>query len=114
MKMAKLIHKKIEIKKEDIVDGIPDIYVQEKKLFIDAKTCGYKEFREQVNKYCKNGHKIEFWCIFKGIENRSKKVKYIYAEELANKMIKLNRKDLGDKCYQFIKNVYSEEQTTLT
>jgi len=112
--MARVLHKNIEIKKDNIVDGIPDIYIKDKKLFIDAKTCGYKEFKEQVKKYCKNGHKLEFWCIFRGMENRSKKVKYIYAEELAKIMKKLGRKDLSAKCYQFIKNVYSDEQTALS
>ena len=111
--MAKVIHKNIEIKKENIVDGIPDIYIKDKKLFIDAKTCGYKEFKEQVKKYCKNGHELEFWCIFKGMENRSKKVKYIYADELARKMKNLGRYDLSSKCYQFIKNVYSEDHSVL-
>tara|TARA_Y100000034_G_C6889035_1_gene408696 strand:- start:202 stop:1137 length:936 start_codon:yes stop_codon:yes gene_type:complete len=113
IEMAKIIYKKIEIKNKNLVSGIPDIYVKDKNLFIDAKTCGYKEFREQVKRYCKNGQKIEFWCIFKGMENRSKKVRYIYAEELAKKMRKIGRKDLGAKCHQFIKNIYSEEQTTL-
>lgn len=41
-------------------------------------------------------------------------LKYVYAEELAKRMKKLGRKDLAAKCYQFIKNVYSEEQNTLT
>ena len=61
-----------------------------------------------------NGNKLEFWCIFKGMENRSKKVKYRYAKDLAKEMNRLGRKDLGSKCYQFIKNIYSEEQATLT
>ncbi len=111
--MAKIIHKNIEIKKMKVVDGIPDIYVKNKRLFIDAKTCGYKEFREQVKKYCKNEHRLEFWCIFKGMENRSKKVKYVYAENLARKMRGLGRRDLSAKCYQFIRNVYSDDQTVL-
>jgi len=111
--MAKIIHKDIEIKKDNIVDGIPDIHIKDKKLFIDAKTCGYKEFKEQVKKYCKNEHKLEFWCIFKGMENRSKKVKYIYADELAKMMKNLGRNDLSAKCYQFINNIYSDEQTIL-
>jgi hypothetical protein len=114
IEMAKVIYKGIEVKKGQIVEGVPDIYVSKNALFIDAKTCGYKEFREQVKKYCRNGHKLEFWCIFKGMENRSKKVKYVYAKELAEKMEKYERGDLSAKCYQFIKNIYSEEQTVLT
>ncbi|MBI2107413.1 hypothetical protein HYT57_05505 [Candidatus Woesearchaeota archaeon] len=113
IEMAKAIYEKVSIKSDSLVDGIPDIYIKEKNLFIDAKTCGYKEFREQVKKYCFNGAKLEFWCIFKGMENRSKKVRYVYAEELAKMMKDIGRNDLSSKCYQFIKNIYSEEQTSL-
>ena len=57
-------------------------------------------------------NKLEFWCVFKGIENKSKKIRYVYAEELAERMKNLGREDLAAKCYQFIKNVYSDDQTT--
>ena len=111
--MARIIYKNIEVQKEGAVEGIPDIYIPDKNLFIDAKTCGYRDFKEQIKKYCKNNHRLEFWLIFKGIETKRKKVKYVYAEELAKKMINLGRKYLAIKCCQFIKNVYSEEQTIL-
>ena len=113
IEMAKSMYNSIEIKNGGIVEGVPDIYIKDKNLFIDAKTCGYKEFKEQVKRYCKNGHTLEFWCIFKGMENRSKKVKYMYAQELAKEMEKIGRNDLSSKCYQFINNIYSEEQTVL-
>ena len=113
--MARVIHKNVEIKKNNLIEnGVPDIYVEGKNLFIDAKTCGYKEFREQVKKYCKEEYRLEFWCIFKGMENRSKKVSYLYAKDLALLMKKYRRKDLAEKCYQFINNIYSKDQTTLT
>ena len=111
--MARVIYKDIEVQKEDVVDGIPDIYVREQKLFIDAKTCGYRDFKEQIKKYCKNHHNLEFWLIFKGIETKRKRVKYIYAEELAKKMKILGRDDLATKCYQFVKNVFDDSQKSM-
>lgn len=113
IKMAKIVYGKIEVKNDKVVDGVPDIYVSQKKLFIDAKTCGYRDFKGQIKKYCSNGHKLEFWLIFKGLETKSKKVKYIYAEELAGRMKQLGREDLAVKCYQFIRNVFDEGQKVL-
>lgn len=110
--MAKFIYENIEIQKNGIVEGTPDIYIPNENLLIDAKTCGYKDFKDQIKKYGKK-HKLEFWLIFKGIETKRKNVKYIYAEELANRMNRLGRKDLAAKCYQFVKNVYSDGQKTL-
>lgn len=111
--MAKIIFEDVEIKNKDIVEGIPDMYIKGNKLFIDAKTCGYKDFQAQIKKYCKNGRKLEFWCVFKGIENKSGKVRYVYAEELAERMKNLRREDLAAKCYQFLMNVFDEEQKVL-
>ena len=111
--MARAIYKNIEIQKEDLVDGIPDIYIPGQKLFIDAKTCGYKDFKEQIKKYCKSHHHLEFWLIFKGLETKRKRVKYIYAEDLAKKMEILGRDDLAAKCYQFVRNVFDDEQKGL-
>ncbi len=113
IEMAKVIYENVEIKNKDIVLGIPDMYVRDDKLFIDAKTCGYKDFKEQIKKYCCNSHKLVFWCVFKGIENENKKVKYIYAEELAKRMRELGREDLSAKCHQFLRNVYNKEQKIL-
>ena len=111
--MARVIYGNINIqyKNEDI--GIPDIYVPNESLFIEVKTCGYKDFKEQIRRYCSNGHRLEFWCIFKGIETKNDEVKYIYAEELAKRMKILGREDLAAKCYQFIRNVFDEGQKTL-
>ncbi len=113
IEMARVIHGKIEVKNKDVVEGIPDIYVKGKELFIDAKTCGYRDFKDQIEKYCSNGHKLEFWCIFKGLENRSKKVGYVYAGELAKRMKKLGREDLAARCHQFLRNIFDEEQKVL-
>jgi len=113
IRMAKVIYRNIEVKNDKVVDGVPDIYVQDKKLFIDAKTCGYKDFKEQIKKYCSNGHKLEFWLIFKGLETKNKKVRYVYAKELTERMKQLGRGDLAVKCYQFIKNVFDEGQKVL-
>ena len=113
VKMAKLIYGNVEVKNDKIVDGVPDIYIPDKKLFIDAKTCGYKDFKEQTKRYCSNGHSLEFWLIFKGIETKNKKVKYVYAEELAKRMKQSGREDFAAKCYQFIRNVFDEEQKVL-
>jgi hypothetical protein len=77
IEMAKVIYGNIEIKNKKIVKGIPDIYIRDIKLFIDAKTCGYKDFKEQIKRYCSNSHRLEFWCIFKGIENKNRKARYI-------------------------------------
>ena len=112
--MAKAIHGEIETQKKGLVDGWPDIFIPKKGLFIDAKTCGYKDFKEQIRKYCKNDYKLEFWLIFKGIETKRKNVKYVYAKELAKLMEKIERKDLAIKCHQFIKNVFSEDQSMLS
>ena len=114
IEMATVIHENIEIKNKEIVEGVPDIYVKENKLFIDAKTCGYRDFKEQIQRYCENGHKLEFWCIFKGLETKSKKVRYVYAEELAEKMKRLGREHLAAKCHQFLRNVFDEEQEVLS
>ena len=113
IEMAKVIFGEVEIKNKDIVEGIPDMYVRDNKLFIDAKTCGYKNFQVQTKKYCNNGHKLEFWCVFKGIENKSKKIRYVYAEELAERMKNLGREDLAAKCHQFLRNVFDEGQKVL-
>lgn len=110
--IASVLYKGIKVQEKEIIKGIPDIYVPNEKLFIDAKTCGYKDFKDQIKKYAIKKHRIEFWLVFKGIETKSKRVKYIYAEELAKKMKDLGREDLAAKCYQFIKNVYSDDQTT--
>jgi len=112
--MARIIYRNIEIKNKELVNGVPDIYVREYKLFIDAKTCGYRDFKEQIQRYCENGHKLEFWCIFKGLETKSKKVKYVYAEELAIKMKQMEREDLAAKCHQFLRNVFDVEQEVLS
>lgn len=111
--MAKKLSRNIEVKNDKVVDGVPDIYVPDERLFIDAKTCGYRDFKEQIKKYCSNGHKLEFWLIFKGLETKNKKVKYVYAEELAERMKQSGREDLAVKCYQFIRNVFDEEQRVL-
>jgi len=111
--MAKVIYKNIEIQKKKLVEGVPDIHVPKESLIIDVKTCGYKDFKEQIRRYCKNHYKLEFWLIFKGIETKRKRVKYVYAEELAKRMKRLGRKDLAAKCYQFLNNVYSEGQKVL-
>jgi hypothetical protein len=87
-----------------------NFYVSDKKLFIDAKTCGYRDFKEQIKKYCKSHHNLEFWLIFKGLETKRKRVRYIYAEDLAKKMKILGRDDLAAKCYQFVKNVFNDGQ----
>ena len=111
--MARVMYRDVvtQFKKREI--GIPDIYIPEENLFIEVKTCGYKDFKEQIRRYCCNGHRIEFWCIFKGIEVRNDKVKYVYAQELAKRMRFLGRDDLTAKCYQFIRNVFDEEQVIL-
>ncbi|MBS3155113.1 hypothetical protein J4404_01300 [Candidatus Woesearchaeota archaeon] len=110
--MARVLYREIKVQEKEIIKGIPDIYIPNEKLFIDAKTCGYKDFKDQIKKYAIKKHRIEFWLVFKGIETKSKRVKYIYAEELAKKMKGLGEEDLAAKCYQFIKNVYSDDQTT--
>tara|TARA_Y100000310_G_scaffold337627_1_gene425203 strand:- start:1517 stop:2824 length:1308 start_codon:yes stop_codon:yes gene_type:complete len=112
-KMAEVIHTNIEVQKKNLVEGVPDIYVPDKKLFIEAKTCGYKDFKSQIKKYCKNGYNLEFWLIFKGIETKSVKVDYVYAKELADIMKKFGREDLAAKCYQFVKNVFDEGQSDI-
>ncbi len=111
--MASVIHKKIEIQVKDKVNGRPDIYIPQRNLFIEAKTCGYRDFKEQIKRYCFNGNKLEFWCIFKGLETKRKNVRYVYAEELAQRMKDSGKADLAAKCHQFIRNVYSDEQTML-
>ena len=110
--MAKVIYGNIEVQKNGIVEGTPDIYIPNENLFIDAKTCGYKDFKDQIKRYGKK-HRLEFWLIFKGIETKRKNVKYVYAEELAKNMNRLGKRDLAAKCYQFIKNIYSDGQKML-
>lgn len=111
--MARIIYGKVEIQFKDKGIGIPDIYIQNQSLFIEAKTCGYRDFKQQIEKYCLNGHRLEFWCIFRGIETKNDKVKYVYAKDLAKRMKTLGRQDLAAKCHQFIRNVFSEEQRLL-
>ena len=111
--MARVIYGNVVVQFKDDEIGIPDIYAPNENLFIEAKTCGYKDFKEQIRRYCSNGNKLEFWCIFKGIETKNDKVKYIYAEELAKRMKALGRDDLAVKCYQFIRNVFDEGQKVL-
>lgn len=113
IKMANVVYKNVEIKNDKVVEGVPDIYIPKNKLFIDAKTCGYRDFKEQIYKYCSNGHKVEFWLIFKGLETKNEKVKYIYAEELAERMKDFGREDLAIKCNQFLRNVFDEGQEVL-
>ena len=111
--MARVIYGDIQSQFKYKEIGIPDIYIPKEKMFIEVKTCGYKDFKNQIERYCKDGCIIEFWCIFKGIETRNNKVKYVYAEELANKMKRIGREDLAIKCYQFLNNVFSESQILL-
>ncbi|MBI2651925.1 hypothetical protein HYX00_00545 [Candidatus Woesearchaeota archaeon] len=112
--MARVIYGNVIVQFKNEVRGIPDIYVPKESLFIEAKTCGYKDFKEQIRRYCSNGYKLEFWCIFKGIETKHEQVKYVYAEELAKRMKLLGRQDLAAKCYQFVRNVFDEGQKVLT
>ncbi|MDP7244229.1 MAG: hypothetical protein QF568_02715 [Flavobacteriales bacterium] len=51
--------------------------------------------------------------LFKGIENKSEKVRYVYADGLAERMKFLGREDLAVKCHQFLRNVFNEEQRVL-
>lgn len=111
--MARVIYGNIEVQFKDVEIGIPDIYIPNKNLFIEVKTCGYKDFKEQIRRYCSKGRRLEFWCIFKGIETTNEKVKYVYVEGLAKTMKALGRQDLAAKCHQFIRNVFDEEQTIL-
>lgn len=111
--MARVIYGNIIVQFKDQGIGIPDIYVPNRSLFIEIKTCGYKDFREQIKRYCSNGNRLELWCIFKGIETKNDKVRYVYAEELAKRMKVLKRQDLVAKCYQFVRNVFDEEQKVL-
>ena len=111
--MARILYGKIEIQFKNKDIGIPDIYVQNQSFFIEAKTCGYRDFKQQIERYCSNDHRLEFWCIFKGIETKHDMVSYIYAKDLAKKMKSLGRQDLAVKCQQFIRNVFNEEQRTL-
>lgn len=111
--VARVIYGNIitQLRSQDI--GVPDIYVPNERLFIEAKTCGYKDFREQIKRYCANGNRLEIWSIFKGIETKSDKVEYRYAEDLAKRMKTIGRQDLAVKCYQFVRNVFDEGQRTL-
>ena len=109
IKMAKVVYQNIEIRKKGLVNGIPDVYVPKENLFIDAKTCGYEDFKDQIKRYSKK-HKLEFWLIFKGMETKRKNVEYIYSTQLAEKMKQFGRRDLANKCYQFIKNIHSDLQ----
>ena len=111
--IAKVIYGNVEIQFKGDEIGIPDIYVPNEELFIEVKTCGYKDFKEQIRRYCSIGHQLEFWCIFKGIETKNNKVNYVYAEDLAKIMKVLGREDLSAKCYQFIRNVFDEDQKVL-
>ncbi|MBU0963015.1 MAG: hypothetical protein KKD48_03880, partial [Nanoarchaeota archaeon] len=111
--MARVLYSNviIQAKLKDI-RGNPDILIPKENKFIDAKTSGYNDFKDQIKRYViKNGASLEFWCIFKGIETKHPKVKYIYANELAMRMDKIGRKDLAIKCCQFLTG--SEDQKLL-
>lgn len=102
------------IRQDKIDGGYPDIFVPHYHKIIDAKTCGYDYFQYQIDRYTKENKLVEFWCIHKGIENKSNpNVTYYYAEELAGLMKQIGRQDLANKCYLFKNNAYSEEQQEL-
>jgi len=103
---AIIVHNKSEI-------GIPDIELPELKKRIDAKTSGYNLFEEQTERYASAGWSLEFWCIWKVLENNKKNVRYFYADELAGIMKLINRDDLAEKCYLFKQNSFSVNQTRL-
>ncbi len=62
---------------------------------------GYKKFDKQVERYTKKGF-LEFWCISKGVEVKSEKVRYVYAEELIRIMRLAKRYDLVNECRNFL------------
>ena len=106
--MAKALYgeKRIEFQKSDFTDKHPDMFIVTKRKHIDAKISGYEDFQEQIDEYTKEGCSLEFWCIWKAIENTlNSNVKYFYAEELAGIMKLLGRTDLAKKCYLFKQNV---------
>ncbi len=102
--MAKAMYdnKWIRFQKSEFTDKHPDIFIVTKRKHIDAKISGYDDFQDQIDEYTKDFCKLEFWCIWPGIENISNpRVKYYYAEELAGIMKVLDRMDLAKKCYLF-------------
>ncbi len=111
--MAEALYGSIISQFKDEEVGIPDIFVPNKQMFIEVKTCGYRGFEDQIRRYCSNGRKLEFWCIFKGIETKNNNVEYVYSEELARSMKLIGRGDLAIKCHQFKNNVFDETQTIL-
>ncbi|MBI2557982.1 hypothetical protein HYW20_01560 [Candidatus Woesearchaeota archaeon] len=50
--MARVIYGNVIVQFKNEVIGVPDIYVPNESLFIEIKTCGYKDFKEQIRIYC--------------------------------------------------------------
>jgi hypothetical protein len=85
---------------------IPDILIEKQKLRIDAMTSAYVIGRKEksLRVYANQGYRVEVWCIFKGSEVNHPNVSYIYPSQLVERLKRIKRYDLVDRCLAFENN----------
>jgi hypothetical protein len=87
-KIAQCLYGNIIRQNSKIFKGRPDIYIPHEKLVVDATTRGYKIKRKsnQISNYIKDGTRLEFWCIAKHEEYVDPGLKYVYIDELIDRL----------------------------
>ena len=97
--------------------GKPDIWIKKNKIYIDANLSLFHvdHIKSQIERYTKDGYKLQFWCLKKmpDLEINNKKIKYIYAEDMVELFKQNLSEDLIAKTNQFIMGRYSPYQKSI-
>jgi len=117
--MAKALYGSRNVRRGKVkkIIGTPDIYVESEKLIIDAMVTSYFSDRKEseIERYMIPGHRLEFWCIHKALEYEVDGLRYVYLNELKDKMMRLGRHDLVtmlDSGLEGVRGFYTREELT--
>ncbi|MBT7903586.1 hypothetical protein HN587_07015 [Candidatus Woesearchaeota archaeon] len=97
------------VKKKFVIDDkllIPDNYIPSLDLIIDAKLSDYhikNRSDKQCEQYLKITENISFWCLQKNKKQQKLPVKYVYAKEIHDILLKNGCDLLAKRCMSFIK-----------
>jgi hypothetical protein len=93
--IAEHMYGKIERQSSAVLSGYVDIYVEHRRLMIDAMTRAYTgpQKESQVRRYQIPGCQLQFWCLKRGRELKDKNLKYLYPEDLISALKKTKGSD---------------------
>jgi len=98
--------------------GKPDIWVEKKKLYIDAKLSAFhaKRIKDQIKRYTKDNYALQFWCLHKmpKLEIEHERALYIYAADMVSLFKRKISDGLLSKTYQFLNRDFSPHQHQIT